>query len=527
MTQPIIKKDIEDRVKDTGDIMTGNLRITNSTYPKIAFKPTAGTYTWLEGNQAGSSLLTQLAEGDNGYRALRLNNTNNSITSALQIIDKTESGDFTYYTVYHSGNKPKTNDITYLGRNLTTASTDTVDFWQSLGSGHAIIDALGILAEQPYQWCWLENKVYAGWIIQELHGANQASIWRRYGLVGRNDNKFEGTPMWKEMLDSANYNKYALPLTGGTMTGKLIINNTNDVVVGTANSGVLLIGPPTGAHIAIDGNEIMAKNNGTTAGTLFLNNEGGLVQIGGGGLKVSGKITANWWETSATCYMRHAVEKGTAPASTSWKELIWKDASGTANSDNLGIVGNAYFADGHAETFLRVYTPLSGSDNNASIYISANADNTFKAGVVNCALYGAVWNDYAEFREYNDSTEPPYGRVVIENGDDTLSLSTKRLQCGGNICSDTFGFAIGETDQCKMPIAVSGRALVYTYEDRNTYQPGEALCTGPNGTVSRMTREEIKEYPDCIIGYVSAIPTYERWGTGNVEVNGRIWIKVV
>ena len=65
--------------------------------------------------------------------------------------------------------------------------------------------------------------------------------------------------------------------------------------------------------------------------------------------------------------MRHAVEKGTAPALTSWKELIWKDASGTANSDNLGIVGNAYFADGHAETFLRVYTPLSGSDNNASI----------------------------------------------------------------------------------------------------------------------------------------------------------------
>ena len=75
--------------------------------------------------------------------------------------------------------------------------------------------------------------------------------------------------------------------------------------------------------------------------------------------------------------------------------------------------------------------------------------------------------------------------------------------------------------------AVAGRALVYTYEDRNTYQPGEALCTGPNGTVSRMTREEIKEYPDCIIGYVSAIPTYERWGTGNIEVNGRIWIKVV
>ena len=99
--------------------------------------------------------------------------------------------------------------------------------------------------------------------------------------------------MWKEMLDSANYNKYALPLTGGTMTGKLIINNTTDIVAGTANSGVLLIGPPTGAHVAIDGNEIMAKGSGTTTSTLHINNEGGLVQIGSGGLRVNGKITAN------------------------------------------------------------------------------------------------------------------------------------------------------------------------------------------------------------------------------------------
>ena len=38
--------------------------------------------------------------------------------------------------------------------------------------------------------------------------------------------------------------------------------------------------------------------------------------------------------------------------------------------------------------------------------------------------------------------------------------------------------------------------------------------------------EEIKEYPDRIIGIVSEIPEYETWGSGNVEVNNRIWIKV-
>lgn len=134
-------------------------------------------------------------------------------------------------------------------------------------------------------------------------------------------------------------------------------------------------------------------------------------------------------------------------------------------------------------------------------------------------------NDYAESREITDSAEP--GRVVIENGDDTLSLSTRRLMPGANIISDTYGFVINETDEIKTPIAVSGRVLAYTYEDRNTFKAGDPVCSGPNGTVSKMTREEVKEYPDRMIGTVSAIPDYETWGSNNIKVNGRIWIKVL
>lgn len=138
-------------------------------------------------------------------------------------------------------------------------------------------------------------------------------------------------------------------------------------------------------------------------------------------------------------------------------------------------------------------------------------------------LQGAAWNDYAEYRE-SDCQDP--GRVICENGDDTLSIATRRMQPGANVVSDTFGFSIGKTDQAKTPIAVSGRVLVYPYEDRNSYAPGDAVCAAPNGTVSKMTREEIREYPECIVGTVSAIPNYETWGEGNIAVNGRIWIKV-
>jgi hypothetical protein len=41
-----------------------------------------------------------------------------------------------------------------------------------------------------------------------------------------------------------------------------------------------------------------------------------------------------------------------------------------------------------------------------------------------------------------------------------------------------------------------------------------------------MTREEIREWPDRIIGLVSEIPEYEYWGDSNIPVNNRIWIKI-
>ena len=41
-----------------------------------------------------------------------------------------------------------------------------------------------------------------------------------------------------------------------------------------------------------------------------------------------------------------------------------------------------------------------------------------------------------------------------------------------------------------------------------------------------MTREEVREWPDRIVDIASEFPTYETWGTGNVAVNGKIWIKI-
>lgn len=155
--------------------------------------------------------------------------------------------------------------------------------------------------------------------------------------------------------------------------------------------------------------------------------------------------------------------------------------------------------------------------------ITATSDITSNNIITGKKVRGAVFNDYAEYRE-SLAKEP--GRCVIETGFGDLELSTARLQLGGNIISDTFGFSIGKTNKAQTPIAVAGRVLAYPLEDRYDFTAGAAVCSGPNGTVSLMTREEIREWPDAIIGYVSEIPEYKTWGEDNIAVNGRIWIKL-
>lgn len=168
---------------------------------------------------------------------------------------------------------------------------------------------------------------------------------------------------------------------------------------------------------------------------------------------------------------------------------------------------------------------ITGFDRSQNLVLgNGNAKKDGDNGVlIATKVRGAVFNDYAEYRE---SLVKEPGRCVIETGYGDLELSTKRLQLGGNIISDTFGFSIGETDKAETPIAVCGRVLAYPYENRYKFTAGAAVCSGPNGTVSLMTREEIREWPDAIIGYVSEIPEYKEWGTDKIQVNNRIWIKI-
>ena len=223
----------------------------------------------------------------------------------------------------------------------------------------------------------------------------------------------------------------------------------------------------------------------------------------------------------------------TTLANLAWPAGIVGPTGSKGNTGNIGPTGSQGIQGPQGPTGARGpagdgISFVSSTGGSVLVYDSTTSIG-YNTGVSisNGVLTGAGWNDFAEARDASFVIdETCYGHVVVELGDDTLAFSTERLQPAGYIVSDTYGFVIGKFEGYQIPVAVAGRALAYTDKDKNTFSAGDAVCTGPNGTVSKMTREEIKEFPDRIVGYVSAIPTYEVWGDKKTKVNNRIWIKV-
>lgn len=165
-------------------------------------------------------------------------------------------------------------------------------------------------------------------------------------------------------------------------------------------------------------------------------------------------------------------------------------------------------------------------NSNSPTFIGASTDTTngiyMDWSVSPPVLMGAAWNDYAEYRAQIDDIEPGY--CVKSNDDGRVERTNEHMSICDGIVSDTFGFSIGKSDKYRTPLAVSGRVLAYCEGNREDYHAGDVVCASENGKVIKMTREEIKEYPDRIVGTVSEIPQYEKWN--EKLINNRIWIKV-
>lgn len=495
MAQPEIIKDIDARVKIAGDTMTGNL---------------IGKYfqgTWLQTTSTadlGSSPSKIAVIKDDGWIYYRTpSELANDIGLTGNYVLKT--GDTMTGQLVFNNNTSNQNGYPSIKWGTIQSNTPFIGYATDQTDGTFIITSL-------------KGTTYATGLA--IGGSSQNLLYK--GQI---------------ILNASNFNQYALPLTGGTLTGNLTAPQFNGYLNGIAYQSYMPYGftrynttggwgLQTGTCIVdwgeSDGGDIDIRKNCPNSGQIsikvdgrFYQNEGQYMcldtnNFSGYALPLTGGTMSGWINFASIA--------------------SWPTVSGETypiNSNGLYWVGSSDWA----RIFYRVSASDTGNlivqlgDDNNCNFIIENSAGTVYSTINNRGVSGAVWNDYAEYRE-SDITQP--GRCIIENGDDTLSLSTERLQRGAEIVSDTFGFAIGETDTCKTPIAASGRVLAYGYEDREQFKShiGYPVCSGPNGTVSIMTDEEEQLYPSRIIGYVSAVPDYEIWGTGNVKVDGRIWIRI-
>ena len=336
---------------------------------------------------------------------------------------------------------------------------------------------------------------------------------------------------WRSALGAVN-------IAGDTMTGNLIstrANHTADVgfvaqntdttnplkigyIIGTSGNGGIYDYTHSAWKLQIAPNGTATLNgnatkdgDGNTISSTYVK-IGGSVMTGRLGFKIS-------------------LAKGATPSASTGQTIQFYDNAGTANANRLGLIYN--YVDTSGQSLMNIYAYDNvASSTNATYFGIYKSTADVRRTTTNAKIYGAVWNDYAEYRKDNlqeKELQKP-GRCVKEIGNGALTLTTKRLERGCEIISDTFGFAIGEDPEngYNTPVASSGRVLAYPYESIEEFAAhiGWSVCSGPDGTISIMTEEEEEKYPGRIIGTISEIPDYEEWGQDKIKVNNRIWIRI-
>lgn len=239
----------------------------------------------------------------------------------------------------------------------------------------------------------------------------------------------------------------ALPITGGTVTGTLVLSKSQDADGGLDNKPALIIGGITSEpHIEIDANEIMAKDGATNVAELYINNGGGLVTIGKGGLKVNGPTNINSTLTiQAPTADNHAATKkyvDDAMASAGTGDML----KNVYDTNNNGIVDNAEKVNGltvqtavpaNAKFTDTTYGVVSTSANGLAPKLPGNTtsylrgDGTWATiSVPSGAVSGVKGNAESTYRSGNVNLTPanigamPLGGSITLTSDLTINCAT-------------------------------------------------------------------------------------------------------
>lgn len=136
-------------------------------------------------------------------------------------------------------------------------------------------------------------------------------------------------------------------------------------------------------------------------------------------------------------------------------------------------------------------------------------------------VYGAVWNDIADFLEVPDDTIIEFGKVYTRSKD-KVEQTTKVNQKAIGIASDTFGLSIGKKGKGKeIPIALGGWVLAYVDK---VYDFGTELVATKNGGLTKASLITSMFRSNRVVAIFDRKEEMKEWN--GVEVKGRHWVKV-
>lgn len=240
MALPKIVKDIDARVKDTGDTMTGNLIVEKGDYPSFnADNTTTGARANFQSWENSAVVQSQNVAGDtNNRRGLFLKNSNavSSVANALTLRDWV-NGTYTEYKLYGTHNKPSLSDL-----GAAPSTHDHNSLYLPL-TGGTITSNAGDTS------LYLQSNSTSSWV--GFKNSSGTSL----GFLGV---KADKTPAFYldqayPLLHSGNYNAYAPTLTGGGASGTWGIGISGNAATATklANSRTIFSHPFDGsANIA-------------------------------------------------------------------------------------------------------------------------------------------------------------------------------------------------------------------------------------------------------------------------------------
>lgn len=318
----------------------------------------------------------------------------------------------------------KHKSINAYGNNTITSTTDdTTTNWGKHGISAHFYTATGQLIDQPAQWGYVLNIGSSSEIHQIWMTQSSGSMYHR----GGNASGWAGT--WREVLDSENYTKYiassgsALPLTGGTVTGTIKIDNSQ-------SSGYL---------------------------QLFEDVEGGTIRI----CSKSGTYVYEM-DTAADENLR--IHTGTKNPNGATKMILWNGKSGNLTTDG-GFVSK--YPDG-----LRI------AYGNYGFFIRNDGSNTYFMLTNSGEAETGTWNSLRPF-VINNST----GAVSIQNG---LSvgggLSANSITEGGTALSSKYAAASHNHSASNITSGTLGVARGGT--GATTFTSGAALIGAGTGAVT-------------------------------------------